>query len=313
MRILFMGTPSFAANNLTELLAKQHEIIGVVTQPDRPQGRGMKSTPSETKIVALKAGLPLYQPEQINSPEFLEIYRELAPDMVVVVAFGQKIPAEILFGSKYGCINVHGSVLPKYRGAAPVQWSILNGDSTAGVTTMYMDEGWDTGDIIYQAETPVGTNENFGELYERLSILGAELLSKTIDDLQAGKAPRIKQDESLVVKAPKLKKEWQKLDWNMNSQVICNRVRVFAPLPGAETNFGEERLKIMEVSPADYSGNGNPGEILEIVKKQGILVATADGALMITKVQPNGKKVMSALDYANGRRLQPGMVFKTLF
>lgn len=174
LRILFMGTPQFAAVSLNALLGSGHEIIGVVTQPDRPKGRGMEVQASEVKMVALAAGLPLWQPEKLDTPEFIQLFRQLQPQAVVVVAFGQKIPGPVLFEPEYGCINVHGSLLPQYRGAAPIQWSVLNGDAMAGVTTMYMDEGWDTGDLIYQAETPVDPDENFASLYIRLAALGRE-------------------------------------------------------------------------------------------------------------------------------------------
>ncbi len=312
MRIMFMGTPEFAAACLRKVIAAGLPPVGVVTQPDRPKGRGMVQHPSEVKIVALKNQLPLWQPESISDPEFLKPYQLLQPDLVVVVAFGQKIPDEILFGPRFGCINVHGSLLPKYRGAAPIQWSIINGDAETGVTTMYMDEGWDTGDIIYQEKTAVDPDENFGVLYSRLAQLGAELLIKTLQDIENGKAPRIPQNHSLATKAPKLKDELQKINWNDSAVRIHNLVRVFAPAPGMETILNGERLKIIETFRDDgaESQTGKPGEILGIIKNKGILTAVSENtAIILSKVQPLGKRVMSGVEFSNGRRLHPGMYF----
>jgi methionyl-tRNA formyltransferase len=310
VRILFMGTPEFAAVNLQALIDRKLEIIGAVTQPDRPGGRGMAIQPSAVKRIALQHQLAIWQPEKVASAEFIALFRSLRPELVVVVAFGQKIPAPILFEPQYGCINVHGSLLPRYRGAAPIQWAILNGDARAGVTTMYMDEGWDTGDVIYQAATGVPPDENFGSLYRRLAGIGAELLVKTVIDIEAGKAPRIPQNSSEATVAPKLKPEWQEIRWNEPSRRIHNIVRVFAPSPGAETYCGSERLKIYEtqISDVEPEASGQPGTILRILKKQGILVATADRPLIITRLQPAGKKPMAAIDFANGRRLACGMI-----
>ncbi|HOL10462.1 MAG TPA: methionyl-tRNA formyltransferase [Bacillota bacterium] len=311
MRILFMGTPQFAAVCLERLITERFELLGVVTQPDRPKGRGMTVQPCEVKCLALQNHLPVWQPERVATPEFLELFTQLQPDLVVVVAFGQKIPNEILYNPKYGCINVHGSLLPEYRGAAPIQWSILNGDAVTGVTTMYMDEGWDTGDLIYQETTPIDPDENFACLYLRLAHLGADLLVKTIKDIEAGIAPRIPQDDSKATFAPKLPDGIQKIDWNNSATKIHNLIRVLAPTPGGETNFQNERLKIITTQIRESEGieNASPGMIIKIIKNEGILVGTADYPLLITKLQPAGKKVMTANDYANGRRLQPGMIF----
>ena len=312
MRLLFMGTPSFAAVSLKALINAGFEFCGVVTQPDRPQGRGLQLQPSAVKLVALEANLVLFQPTQVGTPDFLNEFKNLTPDLVVVVAFGQKIPAEILFGTRYGCINVHGSLLPKYRGAAPIQWSILNGDSTTGVSTMYMDEGWDTGDLIYQSEIKIDLEENFASLYQRLAELGGDLLVKTVKSIAAGVAPRIPQTNARTSKAPKIRAEQAIIVWEESAFKINNLVRALAPLPAAETNLVQERLKIIEtrvILTADQTSPGQPGEILQLLKGEGILVATGDRPLLITKLQPSGKKIMSAHDYANGRRLNPGMFF----
>jgi methionyl-tRNA formyltransferase len=308
-----MGTPSFAGISLQHLINADLELIGVITQPDRPKGRGMELQPSEVKKIALEHRLAVWQPEKVATPEFIKFFKELAPDLVVVVAFGQKIPPEILFGTKFGCINVHGSLLPKYRGAAPIQWSILNGDAQAGVTTMYMDEGWDTGDLIYQEATPIDPDENFGCLYARLAEIGGKLLVKTVHDIAGGSAPRIQQDHRLATTAPKLKPEQQQIHWENSALAIHNLVRTYAPVPGVETYLNNERLKIIETQlVAECSCPDQPvepGAILQIVKKQGILVATGDRPLFITKMQPAGKKAMSALECANGRCLKCGMLF----
>jgi methionyl-tRNA formyltransferase len=312
VRILFMGTPDFAAVSLQRLIAADFELSGVVTQPDRPKGRGLELKASEVKTVALEHDLPLWQPERVTEPDFMEIFNRINPDLVVVVAFGQKIPAEVLFGPKFGCINVHGSLLPRYRGAAPIQWSILNGDSQTGITTMYMDEGWDTGDIIYQQSIPIDPDENLAGLYARLAELGGELLVKTVADLKTGSAPRISQDHSLATKAPKLKPEQQIINWRNNALAIHNQVRVFAPAPGAETNFNQERLKIIEtklIKPPISAPNGEPGRIIWIAKNQGIFVSVGDGPILIHQIQPTGKRVMSAEEFSNGRRLKEGMFF----
>jgi methionyl-tRNA formyltransferase len=318
-----MGTPEFAALSLEALLEAQFQIIGVVTQPDRPKGRGLELKPSEVKVLALERNLPVWQPEEVSAPEFLQMFAGLKPDLVVVVAFGQKIPPEILFGPPLGCVNVHGSLLPQYRGAAPIHRSILNGDTVTGITTMYMDEGWDTGDIIYQEATPIDPEENFGSLYLRLGKIGGNLLVKTVHDLEQGIAPRIKQNDALATKAFKLKPELQIIDWNNPGRFIHNQVRVLAPTPGAGTTLNEERLKIIRTKIWTSSSENHgevpietlpgttvsPGEILEIIKNQGILIATGAESLLLVEVQPLGKRVMGAFEFANGRHLKAGMRF----
>ncbi len=306
-----MGTPQFAAVSLEKLLTTNHEIIGVVTQPDKPRGRGMQLSPCEVKCVALRHQLPVWQPAKVSDTEFLQCFAELNPDLVVVVAFGQKIPAPVLFNPKYGCINVHGSLLPQYRGAAPIQWSILNGDRETGVTTMYMDEGWDTGDIIYQEKTSIDINENFGQLYMRLAEMGGDLLVKTVEDIATGRNPRIPQDHTQATIAPKLSPDLQQMEWTLPAETLHNRVRVFAPAPGVETFWQGERLKILETRLIDEQLSAAPGEIIAVQKNRGILIGTGDRPLLVTQVQPPGKKAMAATDYANGRRLQPGMFFGT--
>lgn len=314
MRILFMGTPEFAAVSLEYLLLHNFPVIGVVTQPDRPKGRGMALQPSPVKQLALKKELPVWQPQQIESDEFISVFRELQPELVIVVAFGQKIPTEILNGPKYACVNVHGSLLPKYRGADPIRRALLNGDRITGITTMFMNEGWDTGDIIFQEELEIGVDENFGSLYCRLAELGGKLLIRTVEALLAGNAPRIPQDDRLATKALKIKPEQYRLNWEEPAEKIHNLVRALSPLPGAETFFRAERLKILETRMIDPSecniiGGCGPGGILGVIKNRGILVATGDHPLLLTRMQPAGKRVMSAIECANGRCLKEGMYF----
>ena len=307
-----MGTPEFAAVSLKVLIMAGHELLSVVTQPDRPKGRGLELIPAAVKKVALEHQLTILQPEAVDTPEFIKLFRELKPELVVVVAFGQKIPREILFEPSYQCINVHASLLPQYRGANPIQWSLLNGDQITGVTTMYMDEGWDTGDIIDQATLMIDLGENFSSLYQRLAELGGSLLVQTVAELETGLIRRIPQTHKLATKAPKLKPGQQLIEWSKSSQKIYNLVRALAPQPGGETFLQGERLKIIatKIPEIDLTGtNQTPGTILQISKREGILVATGDQPLLITEVQPLGKRMMSASEFANGRRLTTGMIF----
>ncbi|NLY74931.1 MAG: methionyl-tRNA formyltransferase [Firmicutes bacterium] len=313
MRILFMGTPEFAAVSLKHLIVNNFEICGVVTQPDRPKGRGMALRASPVKLLAIQNGLPVWQPQRVAETDFLKVFEELKPDLAVVVAFGQKIPPQILYGPRYGCINVHASLLPKYRGADPIRAVLLNGETTTGITTMYLNEGWDTGDIIFQEETAIAAAENYAGLYCRLAELGGQVLIRTLKAIEAGNAPRIPQDDRFATIAPKIKPEEYCIDWGEPAAKIHNLVRALAPQPGAETFFRCERFKILETKISDSddeAGNSDgcgPGGILKVVKNQGLLVATGDRPLLITKIQPAGKKAMSAFDCANGRCIKPGM------
>jgi methionyl-tRNA formyltransferase len=311
MRILFMGTPRYAAVVLQAVLEAGFTVIGVVTQPDRPKGRGLNLVASEVKEVACTHSLPVWQPEKVADPTFLKLFNELKPDLVVVVAFGQKIPGEILFTPQYGCINLHGSLLPEYRGAAPIQHALLNGDAETGVTTIYMDEGWDTGDIIMQAKALIDPDEDFGRLYERLARIGGGLLVETIKAIATGSASRLKQDNQLATFAPKLRPELALLDWNRPAAMLHNQVRAFSPNPGAETFFKGDRLKILETSLPGMGEfpQAEPGVVVGLPKGSGIAVATGSGALLLTRIQPPGKRLMNGSEFANGRRLTPGVSF----
>ena len=244
MRIVFMGTPEFAQASLQKLIETGHNIVGVFTQPDKPKGRGYKLVAPPVKELALEHNIPVYQPEKMKDGTALSILKELNPDLIAVVAYGRILPKDILELPKYGCINVHGSLLPKYRGAGPIQWSVIDGEPVTGVTTMYMGEGLDTGDMILKKETPIGENETYGELHDRLKEIGAEALVETIALIEQGKAPREKQDDSLSSYAPILDKKIAKLDFNKPAQQLHNLIRGLSPWPVAHTTVGGKLLKV---------------------------------------------------------------------
>ncbi len=308
MRIVYMGTPDFAVASLERLIADGHDISAVFTQPDKPQGRKMKLTPPPVKQVALTHHIPVYQPETFKNESQLPLLRELAPEVIVVVAYGKLLPQYVLELPKYGCINVHGSLLPKYRGAAPVQWMVLNGETTAGVTTMYMDRGLDTGDILLTRETAVGENETAGELFDRLAALGADLISETLSRLPQGIA-RTPQDDSQSTYVSVLDKSMAVIDWTQPAQQVHNRIRGLDPWPVALTTRGGVRLKLFQSRMTDRSAQVPAGTVVEADAKTGLFVACGDGrVLQITEVQMVGKKRMPAGDYLRGHAMQPGTI-----
>lgn len=304
MRIVFMGTPDFAVPCLSRLLDDGHTIAGVFTQPDKPQGRGYKLMPPPVKVRALESGLPVYQPAKMRDGQALAILKELSPELVVVVAYGKILPSDILALPPLGCVNVHGSLLPKYRGAAPIQWSVLNGDRTAGVTTMYMAEGLDTGDMILTRETPLGPDETSGELYERLATLGADALSETVRLIGEGRAPRVPQDDALASHAPMLTKELARIDWTKPASEVHNLIRGMNPWPVAHTSLCGRPLKIYRSRLV--SGAGAPGTL---IGGSGFVVACGQGAVELLEIQEAGKKRMAAADYLRGH---PDAAGKTL-
>ena len=251
MKIIFMGTPDFAEESLKELYNAGHEILGVVTNPDKPKGRGMKMIPSPVKTFAQEHNLKIYQPQKVrNNEEFINEIKGLQPDVICVVAYGKILPKEILEIPKYGCINVHGSLLPKYRGAAPIQWAVLNGDKVTGITTMYMDVGMDTGDMILKQEVEIGKDETTGELWDRLKIIGGKLLVETLKQIENGTAPREKQGEDYTI-APMLSKDMAKIDWHQKTaQEIKNLVRGLNPIMGAYTFLNDKKIKFWKVDVA---------------------------------------------------------------
>jgi len=301
MRVVFMGTPDFAVPSLERLIADGHEVLAVVTQPDKTQNRGMKLVFSPVTECALKHNIPVFQPEKIRKDDvFWEEYQRMAPDIAVVVAFGQILPERFLNLPKFGCVNVHGSLLPNYRGAAPIQWSVINGDKVTGVTTMYMDKGLDTGDMILKTEVDIGDDETAGELYDRLAYVGAETLSRTLEMIEKDTAPREKQPEEFTY-APMLTKELGKIDWCKTSYEIKSLVRGVSPWPGAYTEISGKKLKVHKVEICD--GKGTPGEVLAADDKRGLIVATADGAIELVEIQPENKKRMMARDFLRGNKL----------
>ncbi len=303
LRIIFMGTPDFACPTLTKLIERGEDVIAVVTQPDRPKGRGQKLVPPPVKVIAEEHGIPVLQPLKVRAPEVIARIRELNPDLIVVVAFGQILPQSLLDIPMHGCINIHASLLPRYRGAAPLNWCLINGETETGITTMQMDAGLDTGDMLLKRAIPIGPDEDAQSLHDRLSLLGAETIDETLDRLLAGTLTREKQDDSLTCYAPMLKKEDGLIDWNREPQHIKNLVRGFTPWPGAYTSLDDKSLKLYKVSVTE--GNGKPGEVIT-AGKDGIIVACGSGSLRIEELQLEGRKRLSASEFLAGCRLEPG-------
>ena len=301
MRIVFMGTPGFAVPCLARLLDDGHEVAGVFTQPDKPRGRGYKLMPPPVKELALERGLPVYQPAKMRDGEALSILRELSPELVVVVAYGKILPKEILELPKYGCVNVHGSLLPRWRGAAPIQWSVIAGDAEGGVTTMYMAEGLDTGDMILRRATPIGPDETSDELYERLAALGAQALSETVTLIAAGRAPREPQDDAASCYAPMLSKELAEIDFSKPAREVHNLVRGMNSWPVAHTTLGGKLLKVYRTRAAQ--GQGAPGELLG---GKSFTVACGEGAVELVEIQAEGGRRMNAADYLRGHPVAAG-------
>jgi methionyl-tRNA formyltransferase len=307
MRIVFMGTPQFAVDSLEKLVEKGHQVVAVVTQPDKPQGRGKRLAPPPIKAKALELNLTVYQPQRINEPGFIEILKELQPEVIVVVAFGQILPQEILGLPPLGCINVHASLLPKYRGAAPIHWAIINGEEETGVTTMLMDEGLDTGPMLLKESIRINETMTMGLLHDQLAQLGANLLVETLEKLSRGQLKPEAQNDALSSYAPLLTKEHEKINWQDRKDNIHNLVRGMNPWPGAYTLLKGARLKIWETTLEKCPGGeqGKAGEIIKVTQG-GVWVQTGDHPLLLTKVQPAGKKVMSAVSFANGYGIIPG-------
>ncbi|MEG1540416.1 MAG: methionyl-tRNA formyltransferase [Oscillospiraceae bacterium] len=300
MRIVFMGTPDFAAVSLRALLDEGFDVVGVFTQPDKPKNRGMKLTESPVKLLAASSGIPVFQPAKMRDGAALEILKELAPDLVVVVAYGRILPDDILAVPPLGCINIHGSLLPKYRGAAPIQWSVLNGDEITGVTSMYLASEMDTGDLIYTAETKIGEYETSAQLFDRLAVLGGELLCKTVSDIKSGTAPRTPQNHRLATLAPPLSKEMSPINWNNSPRAIIKQICGLNPWPVATTELLGVSFRIFAAEYSENTTTKPAGSVLSADKK-GIEVACGAGkTLLITRLQAAGGKQMSAADYLLG-------------
>ncbi len=304
MRIVFMGTPDFAAASLKKLLTEGFDVVGVFTQPDKPKGRGMEMAFSPVKDLALQAGLPVFQPEKMRDGTALAILRELKPDILVVVAYGRILPDEILALPAYGAINVHGSLLPKYRGAAPIQWAVLNGDEITGVSTMYLAHDMDAGDIIYTAETPIGEFETSGELFDRLMEMGAELLVKTLQAIEDGSAPRTPQDHAKASYVKMLDKSLCPIDWNQSPRAVVKQICGLQPWPVATMELQGTVYKVFSAAYTDTKTGKTPGSLVS-AGPAGIEIACAGGeTLRITELQAPGKKRMPAADFLRGHPLK---------
>lgn len=308
MRILFMGTPDFAVPCLEILIKAGHTLVGAVSQPDQPKGRGHKLQPPPVKACALENNIPVFQPTKLKDGSFQAVLDETKPELIVVVAYGKILPKYILDYPKYGCVNVHASLLPKYRGAAPIQWSVINGEKVTGVTTMFMAEGLDTGDMILKSETEIGAEETYGELHDRLSVMGAELLIQTVDKLENGTAEREVQKDEDSCYAPMLSKETGHIDWTKSAQEILNLIRGTNPWPMAFSLYDGVPMKL--IVAAEHQGkNGKIGEILSADKK-GICIACGDGAILVTEIQMQGSKRMEVASYLNGHEIRVGTILQ---
>ena len=311
MRLLFCGTPQFAVPTLQHLLAQpDFEIVAVITQPDRPRGRGQEVTFSPIKQAAQSANIPIFQPEKIRAPECEQFLRDASPDAIVIIAYGQIIPARLLNIPKLGWINSHASLLPKYRGAAPIQWAIANGETKTGITTMRIDAGMDTGDMLLQRETPIGSNETTPELASRLAEISAPLMAETLRGLRDGTLHLAAQDHSKASSAPLLKKEDGRINWNLPAQAIFNRLRAFTPWPGSYAEFRGATCQLQgQPASKDHASNLSPGEIR--FERSELLVGCGDETLLeVSRVKVEGRKEISALEFANGARLQSGEHFR---
>lgn len=305
MRIVFMGTPEFAVPSLEALLQSEDQVVGVVTQPDRPKGRGQQLTPSPIKVIAHREGIPLLQPLKMKAPEFLEPLAAWKPDLIAVTAFGRILHPGILGMPPMGCVNVHGSLLPKYRGAAPVQWAVINGETETGITTMLMDEGMDTGAMLLQATLPIGPDDTAGSLAPRLAALGGRLLVETIRQLKAGTLKPVPQDHTQATMAPLLKKEDGAIDWTLSAAALANRVRGLSPWPGAYSFLNGERWTLWKASVLPGTGSAVPGTIVT-VGRQSIQIATGNGLLEVTEVQPANSRRLTVAQYLAGHCVATG-------
>ncbi len=320
MKIVFMGTPDFAEESLKAIYEAGFEVVAVVTNPDKPKGRGMQMIATPVKTYAVEKNIKVFEPLKVrNNVELLDELKDLAPDVIVVVAYGKILPKDVLDIPKIGCINVHGSLLPQYRGAAPIQWSVLNGEKYAGITTMFMDEGMDTGDMLLQEKVEVGPNETTGELWDRLKVLGGKLLVDTLKQIENGTYKRIKQPQDATY-APMLDKEMSLIDWNKTNKEIHNLVRGLNPIMGAYSFIKGKKVKIWKTQiaqideicdPEECINNENKKEIPGMIysTKPELVVKTGDGYIELLELQPENSKKMSAKDFLNGFKLEEGDLF----
>ncbi|MCH1961012.1 MULTISPECIES: methionyl-tRNA formyltransferase [Romboutsia] len=307
MRIVFMGTPEIALGCLQKIIDEKHEVIGVITQPDKPQNRGKKLGMPPVKELALKYDIPVYQPLKARDEEFVNVLKELNPDVIVVVAYGQILPKSILDIPKFGCINVHVSLLPKYRGAAPINWVIINGEEKTGVTTMYMDEGLDTGDMILQKEFALDNEITAGELHDKMMVVGAETLKETLDLIEKGCAPRTKQNHDEFSYAPMMDKSLGNIDFNKSAKDIHNLVRGVNPWPSAYTTYDGKTMKVWKTKVLNEESQKAPGTILS-VDKDGIKVSTLDKVILLEEIQMPGKKRVLVSEYIKGNSIDTSKI-----
>ncbi|MFD0616517.1 methionyl-tRNA formyltransferase [Paenibacillus sp. GCM10027629] len=307
MKIVFMGTPEFAVPSLQMLLSEGYNVAAVVSQPDRPKGRKRLLTPTPVKEVAIENGIPVLQPMKLRSPESVDELAKLQPDLIVTAAYGQILPKAVLDLPRLGCINVHGSLLPEYRGGAPIQRSIMNGETVTGVTIMYMAEGLDTGDMISRVEVPITDEDTAGTMFEKLSIAGANLLRETLPELIAGRIEAVKQDESLATYSPNLTREDERIDWSRSSRDIFNQVRGLVPWSGGFTLWQDEVFKVWSCRVSASTSDAVPGTVLAC-DMNGIEVKTGDGSIILTQVQPAGKKAMDASEFVRGGKMTKGTI-----
>lgn len=310
MNIVFMGTPAFAVPCLQMLIEEGYKVVAVVTQPDRPQGRKKTLAPSPVKEAALSLGLPVLQPERLRRPEAVAELASYEPDLIVTAAYGQILPKVVLDLPKNGCLNVHGSLLPKYRGGAPIQHSVINGEKVTGITLMYMAEGIDTGDMISHVEVAIEDEDTSGTMFEKLSLAGRDLLKTELPRLINGRIQATPQDDNEATYAPNLSREDERIDWSVSSRDIYNRIRGLVPFSGAFTLWNGETFKVWAAANQEGSSDGNdmtPGTVLAVTER-GVEVKTGDGSLLLTIVQPAGKKAMSAADFSRGNVMKSGTV-----
>ena len=305
MRIVFMGTPDFSVPTLEALVASEHEVAAVVTQPDKPKGRGKEIHMSPVKECALKHNIPVYQPVRARDEAFVEEMRTLKPDAMVVIAFGQILPKSLLDLPKYGCVNIHASLLPKYRGAAPIQWAVINGDEETGITTMMMDVGLDTGDMLERGVVPLAEDETGGSLFDKLSMAGGPLILETLEKLENGTAVRTPQPEAGVTYAGMLDKSLGNIDWTKGAAELERLIRGLNPWPSAYTHYGEKTMKLWAADVLPENFEGEPGQIVKVLKDR-FLVKTGDGTLAVKELQLEGKKRMDAGAFLRGFSLKEG-------
>ena len=308
MKILFMGTPDFAAVTLKAMIDAGLNIVGVVSQPDKPKGRGHKLVPTDVKAAALEANLTVFQPEKLRNGELQDVLDDLMPDLIVVAAYGKILPDYIINYPKYGCVNVHASLLPKYRGAAPIQWAIINGEKITGVTTMKMDSGLDTGDILLKAETEIGEYETAEELFDRLAVIGGELLIKTIEGLENGTVTPVPQEHEKATSVSMISRETGVIDWTKSAREISKLICGMNSWPLASTSYKGGTLKIVTAKVCADNSDKAPGTILSLDKGKGLKIACGEGTLYAVMVQfPNSKK-MNVEDYARGHEIETGII-----